>query len=71
MFALLGRLDVRVNDSLWNRLSVEARAEVDHLVGIRRNVQAIAVIRERAGLPRPDFKECVALLDQRFTFLRK
>ncbi|MGW7042178.1 hypothetical protein ACWGDT_05570 [Streptomyces avermitilis] len=68
---LFGRFNVGVDNSLWSRLSAEARTEVDGLVAAGRNVQAIAVMRERAGQPRPGLRECVDLLDQRFTALRQ
>ncbi|GHH00944.1 hypothetical protein Srubr_00480 [Streptomyces rubradiris] len=55
----------------WDRLSVEVRSEVDRLVPAGRNVRAIAVMRDRAGLPMPSLHECVALLDQRFGVLRQ
>jgi hypothetical protein len=51
-----------VDDTLWDRLSTEARAEVDGLIAAGRNIQAIMMIRERAGLPRPELRECVDLL---------
>jgi hypothetical protein len=57
-------------NALWDRLSAEARAEVDSLVSAGRNVQAIAVMREHAGLPAPGLHECVDLVDQRFRVLR-
>ena len=38
-----------VGNALWDRLSVEVRTEVDRLVSGGRNVQAVAVVRERAG----------------------
>jgi len=59
-----------MENALWDRLSPEARAEVDRLITADRNVQANAVMRERAGLPRPGIHECVDLLDQRSTALR-
>ncbi|MFJ4620792.1 hypothetical protein [Streptomyces sp. NPDC088812] len=60
-----------MGNALWGRLSVEVQAEVDSLVSSGRNVQAIAVTRERAGLPTPCLHECVDLLDQRFQVLRQ
>ncbi|MGP4087844.1 hypothetical protein [Streptomyces sp. KR55] len=68
---LLSRFNVGVDDSLWGRLSAEARAEVDGLIAAGRSVQAIAVMRECAGPPRPGLHECVDLLDQRFMALRE
>jgi hypothetical protein len=56
---------------LWGRLSVEVRSEVDSLVSAGRNVQAIAVMRDRVGLPMPSLHECVDLVDQRFSVLRQ
>lgn len=60
-----------MGNALWDRLSVEAQAEVDGLVSAGRNVQAIAVMRERAGRPTPGLHECVDLVDQRFSVLRQ
>ncbi|MCX4510545.1 hypothetical protein OHA27_09535 [Streptomyces sp. NBC_01619] len=68
---LLGRFNVSVDDSLWSRLSVEARAEVDGLIADGRHVQAIAVMRERAGLPQSDLRECVDPLELRASSLRR
>ncbi|GAA2339267.1 hypothetical protein Scani_18520 [Streptomyces caniferus] len=59
-----------MDDSLWGRIPPEMQAEVDRLVSIGHNVQAIAAMREHAGLPQPSLPECVDLLDQRFTALR-
>ncbi|WP_158713089.1 hypothetical protein [Streptomyces sp. NRRL S-1813] len=44
---------------------------MDSLVSAGRNVHAIALMREHAGLPTPSLHECVDLLDQRFTVLRQ
>ncbi|MFJ9968333.1 hypothetical protein [Streptomyces avermitilis] len=44
---------------------------MDSLVSAGRNVQAIAVMRERVGLPTPGLHECVDLVDQRFKVLRQ
>ncbi|MFJ9590754.1 hypothetical protein [Streptomyces acidicola] len=60
-----------MGDALWDRLSVEVQAEVDSLVSAGRNVQAIAVMRERAGLPTPGLDACVDLVDQRFRVVRQ
>ncbi|MFJ9968746.1 hypothetical protein [Streptomyces avermitilis] len=60
-----------MGNALWDRLSVEVQAEVDSLVSAGRNVQAIAVMRERVGLPTPGLHECVDLVDQRFKVLRQ
>ncbi|MFD8636807.1 hypothetical protein [Streptomyces sp. NPDC059533] len=60
-----------MENALWDRLSVDARVEVDRLIGAERNVQAIALMRERAELPRPGLRECVDVLNQRFTVLRE
>lgn len=60
-----------MGNALWDRLSVGVQAEVDSLVSAGRNVQAIAVMRERAGLPTPGLHECVDLVDQRFKVLRQ
>ncbi|MFI6621306.1 hypothetical protein [Streptomyces sp. NPDC050528] len=51
-----------MDDTLWDRLSTEARAEVNGLVAADRTIQAIVVIREHAGLPRPELRDCVDLL---------
>jgi hypothetical protein len=51
-----------VDDTLWDRLSAEARAEVDGLIAAGRNIQAIMVIREGVGLPRPELRDCIDLL---------
>lgn len=60
-----------MGNALWDRLSVEVQAEVDGLVSAGRHVQAIAVMRERVGLPTPGLHECVDLVDQRFKVLRQ
>lgn len=60
-----------MGNALWDRLSVEVRAEVDSLVSAGRNVQAMAVMRECVGLPAPGLHECVDLVDQRFKVLRQ
>jgi hypothetical protein len=60
-------LDLHVDDMVWNRLSAEARAEVDGLIAAGRSIQAIIVMRERVGLPHPDLRECVDLLAWRQT----
>lgn len=60
-----------MNEGLWSRLSAETRAEVDGLVAAGRTVQAIVVMRERAGLPQPELRDCVDLLAQRFTALQE
>ncbi|WP_437025611.1 hypothetical protein [Streptomyces sp. enrichment culture] len=60
-----------MEDALWDRLSIEARSEVDSLVSAGRNVQAIAVMRDRVGLPMPSLHECVDLVAQRFSRLRQ
>ncbi|MDN3262518.1 hypothetical protein QWJ26_22485 [Streptomyces sp. CSDS2] len=60
-----------MENALWDRLSAEARSEVDRLVSAGRNVRAIAVMRDRAGLPMPSLHECVDLVDQRFSVLRQ
>jgi hypothetical protein len=62
---------VNVDNSLWSRLSVEARAELDGLIAGGRHIQAIAVMRERAGLPQPELRDCVDLLELRAKCLRQ
>ncbi|MBH1935286.1 hypothetical protein I5Q34_13555 [Streptomyces sp. AV19] len=59
-----------MSDDLWNRLSTESRAEVDRLIGIKRNVEAIALMRERAGEPAPHIHKCLDLLERRRDTLR-
>ncbi|MGC5006694.1 hypothetical protein ACLQ2L_30395 [Streptomyces sp. DT203] len=60
-----------MGNALWDRLSAEVQAEVDSLVSAGRNMQAIAVMRERVGLPTPGLHACVDLVDQRFKVLRQ
>ncbi|MEU2494616.1 hypothetical protein [Streptomyces sp. NPDC007883] len=60
-----------MDEGLWSRLSAETRAEVDGHVAAGRTVRAIVVMRERAGLPQPELRDCVDLLAQRFTALRE
>lgn len=59
-----------MENALWGRLSVEMRREVDSLVSAGRNVQAIALMRERAGPPTPHLHDCVDVVGQRFKVLR-
>lgn len=59
-----------MDDALWDRLPFEARAEVDELIAVRRHVQAIVVMRERIGAPRPSIHDCVDLLEWRAKVLR-
>ncbi|WOX10468.1 hypothetical protein [Streptomyces sp. N50] len=54
--------DADADDTLWNRLSTEAQAEVNALIAAGRNIQAIMAIRDHVGLPRPELRECVDLL---------
>lgn len=65
-----GQFNMGMNDSLWGRLSSGDQREVDQLVTAGRHIQAIALMRERAGLPRPDLRDCVDLLEQRASVLR-
>ncbi|WP_424889883.1 hypothetical protein [Streptomyces sp. XH2] len=58
-----------MTESLWGRLSDEARAEVDDLITSCRNIQAIVSMRELAGTPVPGLRECVELLAERSTAL--
>lgn len=60
-----------MGNALWDRLAIEVQVEVDDLVSAGRNVQAIAVMRERAGLPSPGLPECVDLVDQRSKVLQQ
>ncbi|GAA2491174.1 hypothetical protein GCM10010276_33210 [Streptomyces longisporus] len=62
--------NVRMNDALWDRLPSEDRREIDELVAARRHIKAIALMRERVGLPRPDLRDCVDLLEERARVLR-
>jgi hypothetical protein len=64
------RFNVKVNDALWVRLPVENQRQVDELVVAGRHIQAIALMRECAGLPRPDLRDCVGLLELRARVLR-
>ncbi|WP_066954259.1 hypothetical protein [Streptomyces lushanensis] len=59
-----------MENALWDRLSVEVRREVDRLVSAGRNVHAMALIREHAGLPTPHLHDCLDVVDQRFNVLR-
>ncbi|MYS50948.1 hypothetical protein GTW46_12915 [Streptomyces sp. SID6013] len=59
------RFNVQVSNPLWERLSAEDRRQVDELVAAGRSIQAIALMRERADLPRPDLRDCVDLLELR------
>lgn len=56
--------DAGMGNALWDRLSAEVQTEVDSLVSAGWRVHAIAVMRERAGLPTPGLHECVDLVDQ-------
>ncbi|MCQ9184561.1 hypothetical protein KMT30_37090 [Streptomyces sp. IBSBF 2953] len=58
-----------MENALWGRLTAEARAEVDRLVSARRPIQAVVMMRERAGLPTPDLRECVDLVALRHRVL--
>ncbi|GKQ40283.1 hypothetical protein [Streptomyces sp. A012304] len=60
-----------MDDALWSRLPVGTRAEVDGLIADGRHIQAIAVMREQAGLPRPELRDCVDLLELRARVLRR
>lgn len=60
-----------MNEGLWSRVSAETRTEVDGLVAAGRTVQAIVVMRQRTGVPRPELRDCVDLLAQRLTALRE
>ncbi|WP_053125992.1 hypothetical protein [Streptomyces ambofaciens] len=68
--AMPERFNVKVNDALWERLPVEDRQQVDELVDAGRHIQAIALMRECTGLPRPDLRDCVDLLELRAQALR-
>lgn len=63
-------IQCRYGERLWDRLSAEVRREVDSLVSAGRNVQAIALMREHAGLPTPRLHDCVDAAGQRFSVLR-
>ncbi|MFD5547338.1 hypothetical protein ACFWJQ_11450 [Streptomyces goshikiensis] len=54
-----------MDDALWSKLSVEAGVEVDELITAGRNVQALKVMREYIGLPRPALWDCVEALQER------
>lgn len=64
-------LDLTVDDTLWNRLSAEAQAEVDGLIAAGRSIQAIKTMRERTGLPQPELRECIDLLAWRHGALQE
>lgn len=66
-----GGFNAGMGNTLWGRLLAEVRAEADSVVSAGRNVQAIAVMRERVGLPTPGLRECVDLVNQRFKVLRQ
>ncbi|WP_138901072.1 hypothetical protein [Streptomyces albidochromogenes] len=59
-----------MNDSLWGRLSAGDQREVDQLITAGRHIQAIALMRERAGPPQADLHDCVDLMEQRANVLR-
>jgi hypothetical protein len=44
---------------------------LDGLIAGGRHIQAIAVMRERAGLPQPELRACVDLLELRAKCLRR
>ncbi|MFJ2753671.1 hypothetical protein [Streptomyces sp. NPDC087297] len=54
-----------MDDVLWNGLLPEARAELDELVACGRYVRAIAVMRERSGLPQLALWDCAEVLQER------
>ncbi|TJZ44591.1 hypothetical protein FCH28_30150 [Streptomyces piniterrae] len=54
-----------MKQSLWDRLADDARAEVDDLINSDRTIQAIVSMREHAGAPVPEIRECVDLLVER------
>ncbi|MER6788992.1 hypothetical protein ABT330_30965 [Streptomyces sp. NPDC000658] len=58
-----------MENALWGRLPTETQVEVDGLLSDRRTVQAVMVLRERAGLPAPDLRECVDLVALRYRVL--
>ncbi|WP_405992608.1 hypothetical protein [Streptomyces sp. NBC_00986] len=60
-----------MDDTLWNRLSAEAQAEVDGLIAAGRSIQAIKTMRERTGLPQPELRECIDLLAWRHGALQE
>ncbi|MEV7177106.1 hypothetical protein [Kitasatospora sp. NPDC093679] len=59
-----------MKNSLWDRISAEGQVEVDRLIDAGRDVQAIMLMREFAGTPRPGVHECVDLQGQRFAALQ-
>jgi hypothetical protein len=59
-----------MNDALWERLPIADRREIDELVAARRHIPAIALMRERAGPPRPELRDCVDLLEERARVVR-
>ncbi|MBT2408716.1 MULTISPECIES: hypothetical protein [unclassified Streptomyces] len=48
-----------MTDALWDRFSGETQAEVDRLVTLHRNVQAIVLLRERSVSRSPAFASAV------------
>lgn len=66
MFLVLGTgLTVGMEESVWHRLSGDTQAEVDRLITMKHNVQAVALMRDGAGEPTPGIHECVDLLVER------
>lgn len=60
-----------MDNTVWNRLSAEARTEVDGLVAAGLTIPAIVAMLERADPPRPDLRECVDLLAWRHRALQE
>ncbi|MFE7560149.1 hypothetical protein [Kitasatospora sp. NPDC057500] len=54
---------------LWERIPAEGRAEVDRLITAGRNIPAIQAMRQHAGAPTPELRDCIDLLNLRFLAL--
>ncbi|GGV20153.1 hypothetical protein GCM10010495_39110 [Kitasatospora herbaricolor] len=65
-----GRFNADVENSLWDRISAEGKAEVDRLVAAGHYVQAIKWMRDCAETPTPGIHECVDLLNERILAAR-
>lgn len=54
-----------MDDALWSRLSPEVRVELDALITSGRTVQAVKMMRECIGPPRPALWDCIEVLQER------
>ncbi|MGA4539494.1 hypothetical protein ACPA54_05815 [Uniformispora flossi] len=55
-----------MDDTVWGRLSGDARAEVDRLILAGRRIQAAALMRGAAGAPTPGIHATVDVLQWRW-----